>query len=146
MFKRILVPVDGSSASLRAVDKAIALARAFDGRIDLVNVIDVYPFVGIGADYAFGQTEYMTAASASANQALARAEAAIAAAGLRCQRKIIEGHVVHEGILEAAEAMGADLIVMGSHGRHGFQKLLLGSTTQRVLSHTELPVLVVRGE
>jgi nucleotide-binding universal stress UspA family protein len=88
----------------------------------------------------------MTAASASANQALARAEAAVAAAGLRCQRKIIEGHVVHEGILEAAEAMGADLIVMGSHGRHGFQKLLLGSTTQRVLSHTELPVLVVRGE
>jgi nucleotide-binding universal stress UspA family protein len=146
MFKRILVPVDGSGASLRAVDKAVVLAQAFDGRIDLVNVIDAYPFVGIGADYAFGQTEYMTAASASANQALARAEAAVAAAGLQCQRKIIEGHVVHEGILEAAEAMGADLIVMGSHGRHGFQKLLLGSTTQRVLSHTELPVLVVRGE
>jgi nucleotide-binding universal stress UspA family protein len=146
MFKRILVPVDGSSASLRAVDKAVALAQAFDGRVDLVNVIDAYPFVGIGSDYAFGQTEYMTAAATSANQALARAEAAVVAGGVQCQRKIIEAHVVHEGILDAAEALGADLIVMGSHGRHGFEKLLLGSTTQRVLSHTELPVLVVRGE
>jgi len=146
MFKRILVPVDGSSAALRAVDKAIVLARAFDGRITVVNVIDVYPFVGIGADYAFGQNEYMAAATASANQALARAEAAVAVAGLPCARRIVEGHVVHEGILDAADGTGADLIVMGSHGRHGLEKLLLGSTTQRVLSHTSVPVLVVRGD
>jgi nucleotide-binding universal stress UspA family protein len=146
MFKRILVPVDGSGASLRAVDKAVVLAQAFNGRIDLVNVIDAYPFVGIGADFAYGQNQYLAAATASANQALARAEAAVAAGGVPCQRKIIEAHVVHEGILEAVEALGADLIVMGSHGRHGFQKLLLGSTTQRVLSHADLPVLVVRGE
>jgi nucleotide-binding universal stress UspA family protein len=146
MFKRILVPVDGSGASLRAVDKAVVLAQAFNGRIDLVNVIDAYPFVGIGADFAYGQNQYIAAATASANQALARAETAVAAGGVPCQRKIIEAHVVHEGILEAVEALGADLIVMGSHGRHGFQKLLLGSTTQRVLSHADLPVLVVRGE
>jgi nucleotide-binding universal stress UspA family protein len=146
MFKRILVPVDGSSAALRAVDKAVALAQAFGARVDLVHVIDVYPFVGIGAEHAFGQTEYMAAASASANQALARAEAAVALAGLPCERRIIEGHVIHEGILEAAESLGSDLIVMGSHGRHGLEKLLLGSATQRVLSHTSLPVLVVRGE
>jgi nucleotide-binding universal stress UspA family protein len=146
MFKRILVPVDGSGASLRAVDKAVVLAQAFNGRIDLVNVIDAYPFVGIGADFTYGQNQYLAAATASANQALARAEAAVAAGGVPCQRKIIEAHVVHEGILEAVEALGADLIVMGSHGRHGFQKLLLGSTTQRVLSHADLPVLVVRGE
>jgi nucleotide-binding universal stress UspA family protein len=146
MFKRILVPVDGSSASLRAVDKAVVLAQAFGGGIDLISVVDAYPFVGIGADYAFGQSEYMTAATASANQALARAEAAVLAAGLPCQRKVIESHVAHEGILGAAETLGSDLIVMGSHGNRGLQKLLLGSTTQRVLSHADLPVLVVRGE
>jgi nucleotide-binding universal stress UspA family protein len=146
MFKRILVPVDGSSASQQAVDKAIALARAFDGRVAVVNVIDVYPFVGIGADYAFGQNEYMAAATANANQALARAEAAVARAGVPCERKVVEGHVIHDGILESAKALEADLIVMGSHGRHGFEKLLLGSTTQRVLSRTSLPVLVVRGD
>lgn len=146
MFQRILVPIDESSAALRAVDKAVALAKVLGARVDLVNVIDVYPFVGVGTDYAFGQNEYLAAATASANQALARAEAAVALAGVPCQRKIIEGHVVYEGILSAAEAFEDDLIVMGSHGRHGLGKLLLGSTTQRVLANTDLPVLVVRGE
>jgi nucleotide-binding universal stress UspA family protein len=145
MFQRILVPIDESSAALRAVDQAVGLAQAFGARIDLVNVIDVYPFAGIGADYAFGQGEYLEAAAASAKQALARAEAAVALAGVPCKRKIIEGHVVYEGILSAAESFQSDLIVMGSHGRHDLSKLLLGSTTQRVLAHTGLPVLVVRG-
>jgi len=146
MFKKILVPIDGSSAALRAVDMAIVLAQAFDGRVAVLNVVDVYPFAGIGADYAFGQSEYMAAATASANQALARAEAAVAAGGVPCERRIVEGHVIHEGIIDAAKALEADLIVMGSHGRHGFEKVLLGSTTQRVLSRTSLPVLVVRGD
>jgi len=146
MFKKILVPIDGSSAALRAVDKAIVLAQAFDGRVTVLNVVDVYPFAGIGADYAFGQSEYLAAATASANQALARAEAAVAAGGVPCERRIVEGHVIHEGIIDAAKTLEADLIVMGSHGRHGFEKVLLGSTTQRVLSRTSLPVLVVRGD
>ena len=144
MFKQILVPVDGSSTALRAVEKAVGLAQAFGARIDLVNVVDAYPF--FGPDYALGQDEFKAAALASSNQALARAEATVVAAGLPCRRKIIDSHLIHEGILEAAQAMGADLIVMGSHGRHGIEKLLLGSTAQRVLSHTRLPVLVVRSE
>lgn len=145
MFKHILVPVDGSGTALLAVGKAIALANAFSSRITVVNVIDYYPFVGVGADYAMGQSEYMAAATKSANDALTKAHDAVAAAGLPCERKVVEGHVVHEGILEAATSLGADLIIMGSHGRHGIEKLLLGSVTQRVLSHTTLPVLVVRG-
>lgn len=145
MFTHILVPVDGSGTALLAMGKAVGLAKAFGSRITAVNVIDYYPFVGVGADYAVGQTEYMTAATATAHQALAAACGAAAAAGLACEQKVIEGHVVHEGILETAKALGADLIIMGSHGRHGIEKLLLGSVTQRVLSHTTLPVLVVRG-
>jgi nucleotide-binding universal stress UspA family protein len=146
MFTHVLVPVDGSSASLRAVEKAAGLARAFGSKLTLLNVIDVYPFVGIGADYAFGQAEYLTAATANANQALAKAEAAIAQAGVACDRKVVEGHVVHQGILDSAASLGCDLIVMGSHGRHGLDKLLLGSTTQRVLGNSSVPVLVVRGD
>ena len=145
MFKHILVPVDGSGTALLAVDKAVALARAFASDITVINVVDFYPFVGVGADYAFGQAEYMAAATAGANKALNAASTAIKEAGLPCSHKVIEGHVVHEGILEAATSIGADLIIMGSHGRHGIEKLLLGSVTQRVLSHTTLPVLVVRG-
>lgn len=145
MFKHILVPVDGSSAALVAADKAVQLAKAFGSRITVINIIDYYPFVGVGADYAFGQTEYMAAATATANQAIAAACAAVTAAGFECHSRIIEGHVVHEGILATAKEEGADLIVMGSHGRHGIEKLLLGSVTQRVLSHSPTPVLVVRG-
>lgn len=145
MFKHILVPVDGSSTGLGAVAKAIELAKVFDSWITLVHVIDQYPFVGIGTDYAFGQTEYITAATSNANQALQAAENHVNAAGLRCTRQVIEGHVMEDGILQAAKTANADLIVMGSHGRHGIEKLLLGSVTQRVLSHTTLPVLVVRG-
>jgi nucleotide-binding universal stress UspA family protein len=146
MFQHILVPVDGSAASLQAVGKAIGLARAFGSRLSLLYVIDVYPFVGIGADYAFGQAEYLTAATASATQALDKAQAAVSAAGLACDRKVLEGHVVHQGILDTAAEGGCDLVVMGSHGRHGLDKLLLGSTTQRVLGHAKVPVLVVRGD
>ena len=145
MFKHILVPVDGSNTGLVAVGKAVDLAKVFDSAITLVHVIDQYPFVGVGTDYAFGQTEYISAATANANNALAAAEEAVAAAGLRAQRLVIEGHVMEDGILQAAKTAHADLIVMGSHGRHGIEKLLLGSVTQRVLSHTTLPVLVVRG-
>jgi len=145
MFKHILVPVDGSGTALIAVDKAVGLAKAFGSRITVINVIDYYPFVGVGADYAFGQTEYMQAATASANQAIAAACAAVQAGGFPCEQRVIEGHVVHEGILSAAKDAGADLIIMGSHGRHGIEKLLLGSVTQRVLSHAPVPVMVVRG-
>ena len=145
MFKHILVPVDGSATSLVAMDKAVQLARAFSGRITVIHVIDPYPFVGIGADFAYGQTEYLTAAKASANQALTAAADAATAAGLQCTQRVIEGQSVYEGILEGATGADIDLIIMGSHGRNGIEKFLLGSETQRVLSHTSLPVLVVRG-
>ena len=57
---------------------------------------------------------------------------------------VVEGHAIYRGILETAESVGADLVVMGSHGRRGLEKLVLGSVTAQVLSHAHLPVLVVR--
>ena len=82
---------------------------------------------------------------AEANEALAQARKAFEAAGVRVSASLVEAHAVWRGITEAAEAGGADLIVMGSHGRSGIEKLVLGSVAQRVLSHAHLPVLVVRG-
>lgn len=145
MFKKILVPIDGSGTSMLAVAKAAGLAKEFDGQILLIHVIDQYPFVGIGADYVVGQTDYLAAATANANQALTVAAETVHAAGLNSDCRVVEGHIVEDGILETARAWGCDLIVMGSHGRHGIEKLLLGSVTQRVLQNTTLPVLVVRG-
>ena len=68
----------------------------------------------------------------------------IASASSHSDQRVIDGHVVHEGIVDTANALGCDLIVMGSHGRHGIEKLLLGSVTQRVLQDAHVPVLVVR--
>ncbi|MDM0011841.1 universal stress protein [Variovorax sp. J22P168] len=146
MFNHILVPIDGSDTSMLAVSKASGLALAFGSRITLIHVVDNYPFIGVGADYALGQNEYLAAATSSANAALARGVAALAAEGLHSDQRVIDGHVVHEGIVDTAIAIGADLIVMGSHGRTGIEKLLLGSVTQRVLQEARCPVLVVRGD
>jgi len=145
MFKHILVPVDGSSTAQLAAEKAIGLAKAFGSRVSTIFVIDPYPFTGIGTDFAYGQTEYLSAATAEANAAIKSIKVVFEQAGVNIQTSVIESNNAWRGVVEAAESMQADLIVMGSHGRSGLEKLVLGSVTQAVLSHTKLPVLVVRG-
>jgi nucleotide-binding universal stress UspA family protein len=144
MFKHILVPVDGSDTSLQAVSKAAELAKAFGSEVTAVYVLDPYPFTGVGADFAYGQAQYLSAATAEANKALEAVQQAMASSGITVHTLIGEGHAVHEGIARVGENVGADLIVMGSHGRRGLQKLVLGSVAQRVLQTAHVPVLVVR--
>jgi nucleotide-binding universal stress UspA family protein len=144
MFKHILVPIDGSSTSQLAVDKAIGLAKAFDSKVTAIFVIDPYPFTGVGTDFAYGQAEYLSAANAEANAAVKAAKALFEVSDVTVDASVIEAHAAWRGVVQAAESLNADLIVMGSHGRSGLEKLVLGSVTQAVLSHTKLPVLVVR--
>ena len=144
MFKHILVPVDGSATALQAVDTAIGLAKAHGSRVTAIFVVDPYPFTGVGTDFAYGQAEYLSAATAEANTAIKAAKARFEAAGIAVESSVIESHSAWRGVVEAAESSGADLIVMGSHGRKGLEKLVLGSVTQAVLSHTKRSVLVVR--
>ena len=115
------------------------------GEITLLYVIDPYPFTGVGADFAYGQAQYLTAANAEASTALDAARDAVTAAGIAKVETVVgEGHTVHEGVLATVQSSGADLVVMGSHGRRGIEKLVLGSVTQRVLGVVKVPVLVVR--
>jgi len=144
MFKHILVPVDGSETAQLAVDKAINLAKAFGSRVTAIFVIDPYPFTGVGTDFAYGQTEYLNAATAEANAAVKAAKERFEQAGVSVETSVVEAHAAWRGVVQAAKSLQADLIVMGSHGRSGLEKLVLGSVTQAVLSHTHLPVLVVR--
>ncbi|MBK6293052.1 MAG: universal stress protein [Rhodoferax sp.] len=144
MFKHILVPVDGSPTAALAVDKAIGLARAFGSQVTVVFVIDPYPFAGVGTDFSYGQTEYLSAATAEANAAVKSARQAFEAAGVPVATSVVEAHAAWRGVVDAATSAQADLIVMGSHGRSGLEKLVLGSVAQHVLSHIHLPVLVVR--
>lgn len=144
MFKHILVPLDGSSHSEVAISKAIAMAKAFNSTVTLLSVIDIYAFAGLGVDVAAGQTDYLSAATAEAKQAVDSALQLFEAEGVAATPSIMEGQAVYKSILAAAEACSADLIVMGSHGRKGLEKLVLGSVAGQVLSHTHLPVMIIR--
>ena len=145
MFKHILIPVDGSETSMKALAKAAELAKVFGSTVTAMYVIDPYPFTGVGADFAYGQAQYLSAATAEANTALDAAKTALGQAGVANINVLVgEGHAIHDGIVRAVENTGADLIVMGSHGRRGLEKQVLGSVTQRVLGAARIPVLVVR--
>ena len=144
MFKHILLPVDGSSTSLMAVEKVRGLAHAFKSTVTAIYVIDPYAFSGVGTDFSYGQAQYLGAATTEGNEALKGATEVLEAAGIRVNTSIIECHAIYRGILETASSVGADLIVMGSHGRRGLEKLVLGSVAAQVLAHAHLPILVVR--
>ncbi len=144
MFKHILLPLDGSDTSKLALAKAQGLAKAFGAAVTAIYVLDPYPFAGVGTEFAYGQEQYFAAAKAQANQALEEARGQLQAGGVNVTTRTVDGSSVHRSILDTAQAVGADLIVMGSHGRRGIEKLVLGSVTQRVLGDTHLPVLVVR--
>jgi nucleotide-binding universal stress UspA family protein len=144
MFKNILVPVDGSESALRAMERAIGLARAFGSRVCAVVVIDPFPFAGVGAELGLGQDAYREAADREAKEALSAVKALAERSGFHVEIRQVEAPAVHRGILDAARDCEADLIVMGSHGRKGLERLVLGSVTQRVLGDSPVPVLVER--
>ena len=142
MFKRILVPVDGSSTSMQAVDKAIVIAKAFGASVTVVCVIDPYPFTGVGEDFGYGQSEYLSAAMAEAHRSIHDAESAFKAAGLATEARIVENRVPHEGILDTATDLGADMIVMGAYGHMRVIEMVFGGATHHILAHTDIPVLM----
>lgn len=144
MFKKILVPTDGSAQAAAAAKIGAQLAKTQGSQIIGVYVIDPFPYIGIGDASAVGLQAYLSEAKAAAGQALEMLGKVCAAEGVPFAGDTIERNVVHEGILETASAEGCDLIVMGSHGRRGFKSLILGSVAQKVLAHADLPVLIVK--
>lgn len=144
MFKKILVPTDGSSLAANAARSAAVLAKSQSAQVVGVYVIDPFPYIGIGDASAIGLQAYLAEAKSAAGQALDAVAKACEAEGVAYAGDTIERNVVYEGILETAEAEGCDLIVMGSHGRQGVKALILGSVAQKILTHAKVPVLVVK--
>lgn len=144
MFKKILVPTDGSPLALRAATTAVDLAKAHGAQVVGVYVIDPFPYIGIGDASAAGLQAYLAESRNVAGQALEALGKVCAAQGVAFVGDTIERNVVYEGVIETAQAEECDLIVMGSHGRQGVKALVLGSVAQKVLTHTRLPVLIVK--
>lgn len=144
MFKHILIPTDGSESSQRAIQKGTELAAALGAGVTIMTARVPASSLLSGAVYHAEDNPLDAAADASAqfwlDQGKKLAEQSSVSPNLLCMRE----RSVYESILAAAHKVEADLIVMGSHGAGALERLLIGSQTQRVLAHTELPVLVLR--
>lgn len=147
MFKHILVPTDGSEYSDKAAKQAIALAKFFGAEVTGIHVL--VPNLGIYYGEAVWiddkiQAQMRETAEAEGNKYLDRIDAAAKAAGVKFERVLLEGDIPWKGIVDTAQNRGCDVIVMAAHGRRGLAALMLGSETHRVLTHSRIPVLVLR--
>lgn len=147
MYSHYLVPTDGSKLSEKAIAHAIALAKATKGRVTLFHASAAYPepvyMEGMNLP-RMSPKEYERVARAAAEKVLARGAVKVQAAGIECGTLHSLNDAPWEAILAGAKKVKADTIVMASHGRRGLAGLLLGSETTKVLTHSKLPVIVVR--
>ncbi|MEO7160230.1 MAG: universal stress protein [Polaromonas sp.] len=146
MFKNILLATDGSEVSERAAQIAADMARIHGARLTALYVVDPYPYLGIGESNPLGFQSYMAAAHEHATQAHAKVAELCSQGGaaVALQARIAEDLTAAEGIVQTAKDEGADLIVMGSHGRTGLARFMVGSVTTKVLATSTVPVLIVR--
>ena len=144
MFKRILVPTDGSEITAKAVATAIGLARSSGARLYTLSVKEPFLYSTMSEMQPVAPQEFFDAQERVAAKRLAGVKEACEQAGLRCEAASVEALHPWEAIIEHAKRSECDLIVMASHGRRGVAALILGSETQKVLTHTSIPVLVVR--
>jgi nucleotide-binding universal stress UspA family protein len=144
MFKHILVPTDGSEISSKAVDTAIALAKLSGAKLSVLSAKEPFPYSAISEMQPTPPQEFFDAQERIAAGRVKTVIDAATAAGVSCEAFTIEAVHPWEAICDHAKAQNCDLIVMASHGRRGVAALLLGSETQKVLTHTSTPVLVVK--
>ena len=144
MFKRILVPTDGSDITAKAVDTGIALAKSLGAAIYTISVKEPFPYSAISEMQPTPPQEFFDAQERIANARVQNVVAMCSAAGVPCQAHTVEALHPWEAVIDHAKQMECDLLVMASHGRRGVAALLLGSETQKVLTHTKIPVLVYR--
>ena len=147
MFKHILVPTDGSELSLQTAQRAISFAKEAGARITIFHARPEYliSYFGEGTLVDLATPEkFSEITSQQTEQYLGDIRKACAEAGVPCDTRSAASDMPYKSIIEAAESGGCDLIFMASHGRRGMAGLLMGSETQKVLTHTKIPVLVYR--
>lgn len=147
MFKHILVPTDGSQLSTDTVQRAISFAKETGARITFFFSKPDYPVAFYGEGALIDPTtpeKFAEMADRQAAEILAACERLAKAADVACQTLATTNEIPYEAIIDAADRSGCDLIFMASHGRRGISGLLLGSETQKVLTHSKVPVLVYR--
>ena len=145
MFQDILVATDGSLLSEAALDKAMIFAREAGAKVTVLTVTEPFHVVTTDSKQLSDTREaYQRAVKAEAARYLVEAERKAKAQGVQCHVIQVEHEQPYQAIIDKAEELGCDLITMASHGRRGVSALVLGSVTNKVLTHTAIPVLVYR--
>ena len=140
MYKHILIATDGSEIAGKAMPHAIELAKALGAKLSAVTVTEPYDAV-VAAE---SHLDFNERSAENAAEILSVVTSATEAAGIECDAIREQNRLPYAGIIEAAEKVGADLIVVGSHGRRGIEGLLIGSQAAKLITHTKIPALVVR--
>ncbi|ADG12982.1 UspA domain protein [Methanocaldococcus infernus ME] len=141
MYKKIVVPTDGSDVSMKALKHAIFIAKNLDSKIYGVYVVDVSPFIGLPME---GSWELITKVlEEEGEEILNKVKEMCEKEGVDVEVKMLEG-IPPEEIVKFAEEKEADLIVMGTTGKTGLERILLGSVAERVIKNAPCPVLVVK--
>ena len=144
MYARILVPTDGSEITEKAVHTAISLAKALNARLYTISAKEPFPYSAISEMQPTPPQEFFDAQERIAAKRVQAVVELSGAAGVACEAHTVEALHPWEAIIDHAKRMECDLLVMASHGRRGVSALLLGSETQKVLTHSKVPVLIVR--
>ncbi|HRP97419.1 MAG TPA: universal stress protein [Rhodocyclaceae bacterium] len=147
MFKHLLVPTDGSQLSEATVSRAVSFAKDASARITFFYAQPDFPMPIYGEGALIDPTtpeQFAKSAEEEARKILGKAKQMADDAGVVADTDTVVNEVPYEAIIDAADRHGCDLIFMASHGRRGIAGLLLGSETQKVLTHTKIPVLIYR--
>lgn len=147
MFKHILIPTDGSEVADKAVEAGIQFAREAKAKVTLFTAVPEYKApteVDVMSRRFVSPAEHDERSRTAANSVLGRAAERARSAGLEVETDFAQNDFPYRAIVTAAEGHGCDLILMSSHGRHGFAELWHGSQTHDVLRHSNIPTLVYR--
>jgi nucleotide-binding universal stress UspA family protein len=145
MYKKILVPYDGSQSSLRGLDEAVKLAKQMNATVRLAHAVNEY-FMDTGYGVPFITPDLIDSLRKGGQAILDTAASKVRESGVKTETVLLDqlGTRVADLILDQAQAWSADLIVMGTHGRRGLSRLALGSDAEMVVRSANVPVLLVR--
>lgn len=148
MYRTVMLAVDGSSSSKRATEEAVRIASLAHAKIHAVYVVDKSALFNYGGYY--DPQALLDALRSDGRAALGQVREALGAAGIQGEEEVIETESMADDVATClqrhAERIGADLVVMGTHGRRGVPRLVLGSVSERFLRFSTCPVMLVRAE
>lgn len=149
MYKHILIATDGSELAHKGLDHGLSLAKSLGGKVTVLTVTEPFPVYGMAGDFGWVSApaaleSYQASSKEFATKILDGAKAAAEKMGVPAETIHADDITPAEAILATAEENGCSLIVMASHGRRGLNRILLGSQTVQVVTHSKVPVLVIK--